>query len=252
MIGFLSRLENGVSTCASFLQKFSAERLTSQIFVPFTTNNPGIRDSIANVAQFVADLSKFHKLCFVEWLDRCFANNKLFKDALDRAWRQVINEQSVGKISFPRLLNVFLDAKIKGNSSSDSGDDVKEESPSPKKETKKEKEEAGTKKAQQPQETEQQLEEVMASCASFVAYVRDKDEFFEYFRKQLSKRLLSKTKQYNENSEKSFLSKLKAQVSLKCYSIHFGIIFNDFLFFCSFSFFLVWRRCNQKITRNVH
>ena len=41
--------------------------------------------------------------------------------------------------------------------------------------------------------------------------MQDKDEFFEYFRKALSKRLLSKTKQYNENSEKSFLSKLKSQ-----------------------------------------
>jgi len=43
------------------------------------------------------------------------------------------------------------------------------------------------------------------------SYLQDKDEFFEYFRKALCKRLLSKGKQYNENAEKSFLSKLKAQ-----------------------------------------
>jgi len=43
------------------------------------------------------------------------------------------------------------------------------------------------------------------------SYLQDKDEFFEYFRKALCKRLLAKGKQYNENAEKSFLSKLKAQ-----------------------------------------
>ena len=41
--------------------------------------------------------------------------------------------------------------------------------------------------------------------------MQDKDEFFEYFRKSLCKRLLSKGKTYNENAEKSFLSRLKAQ-----------------------------------------
>jgi len=43
------------------------------------------------------------------------------------------------------------------------------------------------------------------------SYLQDKDEFFEYFRKALCKRLLSKGKQYNENAEKSFLGKLKGQ-----------------------------------------
>jgi len=59
--------------------------------------------------------------------------------------------------------------------------------------------------------SEDEIDEVLGRVVALFSYLQDKDEFFEYFRKALCKRLLSKTKQYNENSEKSFLSKLKGQ-----------------------------------------
>ncbi len=57
------------------------------------------------------------------------------------------------------------------------------------------------------------LQEVLQRLVNLFSYLQDKDEFFEYFRKALCKRLLSKGKQYNENAEKSFLSKLKVSFS---------------------------------------
>jgi len=51
----------------------------------------------------------------------------------------------------------------------------------------------------------------LGRLVNLFSYLQDKDEFFEYFWKSLCKRLLAKGKQYNENSEKSFLGKLKGQ-----------------------------------------
>jgi len=58
--------------------------------------------------------------------------------------------------------------------------------------------------------TEEENDEVLQRIVNLFSYLQDKDEFFEYLRKSLCKRLLTKGKQYNENTEKSFLSKLKA------------------------------------------
>jgi hypothetical protein len=108
----------------------------------------------------------------------CFSNHNLFKTALDKAFKDVMNQDS-GKFNIPRLLNFYIDNIIKG----------------------KEKEKS----------TEEEIDETLQRLVNLFSYLTDKDEFFEYFRKSLCKRLLSKGKQYNENAEKSFLSKLKAQ-----------------------------------------
>ena len=87
--------------------------------------------------------------------------------------------QNSGKFNIPRLLNYYLDNIIKG----------------------KEKDIAN----------EEEIDEVLQRIVNLFSYLQDKDEFFEYLRKSLCKRLLAKGKQYNENTEKSFLSRLKAQ-----------------------------------------
>jgi hypothetical protein len=78
------------------------------------------------------------------------------------------------------------------------------------------------------------LDEVVSACAALVALIRDKDEFFDYFRKLFAKRLLAKGKQFSESSERLLLERLRGkcgpnQVSQKCL---FVVLF--FLSFLSF------------------
>jgi len=109
----------------------------------------------------------------------CFSGHNLFKTALDKAFRDVMNQDS-GTFNIPRLLNFYIDSIIKGK--------------------------------EKDMVSEDEIDDVLQRLVNLFSYLQDKDEFFEYFRKALCKRLLSKgKKQYNENSEKSFLSKLKAQ-----------------------------------------
>lgn len=87
--------------------------------------------------------------------------------------------QPAGKFNIPRLLNFYLDNIIKGK--------------------------------EKDLSTEEEIDNVLHSLVALFSYLQDKDEFFEYFRKALCKRLLSKGKGYNDNAEKSFLGKLKQE-----------------------------------------
>ncbi|PRP82656.1 hypothetical protein PROFUN_09767 [Planoprotostelium fungivorum] len=136
-----------------------------------------VKDSIPNAVLFVRNLMQFYDKYSV-LVSTCFSSNAHFKTALDKAFREIMNQEA-GIFNIPRLLNFFIDNVVKGK--------------------------------EKDYTTEEEIDDVLQKLVSLFTYLQDKDEFFEYYRKALCKRLLSKGKQYNENAEKSFLSKLKQQ-----------------------------------------
>jgi len=163
-------LPNTAGTFQAYLQEQGTKRVEEQ-------KKKQLKEALANAVQFVKNIMVFYEK-YYKLVQSCFSSHNLFKTALDKAFRDVMNQDS-GTFNIPRLLNFYIDNIIKG----------------------KEKDMA----------SEDEIDEVLQRLVNLFSYLQDKDEFFEYFRKALCKRLLSKGKQYNENAEKSFLSKLKAQ-----------------------------------------
>lgn len=170
----LQRVVDGLPNTANTFQAYLSES-GSKIVVE--QKKLQLKEALANAIAFVKNLITFYEK-YYNLVGICFSNHSLFKTALDKAFKDVMNQDS-GKFNIPRLLNFYIDNIIKG----------------------KEKEKS----------TEEEIDETLQRLVNLFSYLTDKDEFFEYFRKSLCKRLLSKGKQYNENAEKSFLSKLKAQ-----------------------------------------
>jgi Cullin family/Cullin protein neddylation domain len=170
----LERVENGLPSTADTMNAF-LQSVGEKIVKAQADRN--VKDALQNAVAFVKELMAFYDKYATLVKDQ-FGSHQLFKTSLDKAMKEVINLPA-GKFNIPRLLNFFLDSIIKG----------------------KEKDVA----------SEDEVEDVLSTCVALFTYLRDKDEFYEYYRKALSKRLLSKGKSYSENSEKSLLSKLKAQ-----------------------------------------
>jgi hypothetical protein len=170
----LSRVVDGLPNTSQTFQVYLIET-GSKIVVE--QNKRGLKEALANAVPFVKALMVFYEK-YSSLTASCFSSHSLFKTALDKAFGDIMNQNS-GKFNIPRLLNFYIDNIIKG----------KEKDVS----------------------TEDEIDDVLQRLVNLFSYLQDKDEFFEYFRKALCKRLLSKGKQYNENAEKSFLSKLKAQ-----------------------------------------
>jgi len=170
----LARVVDGLPNTAQTFQAYLVETGTK---IVVDQNKKGLKEALAAAIPFVKALMSFYEK-YSSLVGICFSSHSLFKTALDKAFRDVMNQNS-GKFNIPRLLNFYIDSIIKG----------KEKDVS----------------------TEDEMDEVLQRLVNLFSYLQDKDEFFEYFRKALCKRLLSKGKQYNENAEKSFLSKLKAQ-----------------------------------------
>jgi len=163
-------LPNSANTFQAYLQEEGSKKVEDQ-------KKKGLKDALANAVQFVKNITTFYDKYF-KLVQTCFSSHNLFKTALDKAFRDVMNQDS-GTFNIPRLLNFYIDNIIKGKEKDISSED--------------------------------EIDDVLQRLVNLFSYLQDKDEFFEYFRKALCKRLLSKGKQYNENAEKSFLSKLKAQ-----------------------------------------
>lgn len=170
----LSRVVEGLPNSANTFQVYLIET-GSKIVVEQQKRN--LKDALAQAVAFVKSLIVFYEKYYT-LVGICFSNHSLFKTALDKGFREIMNQDS-GKFNIPRLLNFYIDSIIKGK--------------------------------EKDKSTEDEIDEVLQRLVNLFSYLQDKDEFFEYFRKALCKRLLSKGKQYNENAEKSFLSKLKAQ-----------------------------------------
>jgi len=170
----LARVADGLPNTANTFQVYLTET-GSKIVVE--QKNKELKDALASAVPFVKQLMTFYEK-YAGLVTVCFGSHSLFKTALDKAFRDIMNQES-GKFNIPRLLNFYIDSIIKGK--------------------------------EKDMSTEDEIDEVLQRLVNLFSYLQDKDEFFEYFRKALCKRLLSKGKQYNENAEKSFLSKLKAQ-----------------------------------------
>jgi len=171
----LQRITDGLSHTANTFQAYLTE--TGSKIVIEQKKRP-LKEALANAIMFVKQLMNFYTKYSNLVQTVCFSGHPLFRTALDKAFKDILNQES-GKFNIPRLLNFYIDNMIKG----------------------KEKENS----------TEEEIDEILQKQVNLFTYLQDKDEFFEYFRKSLCKRLLSKGKQYNENAEKSFLSKIKAQ-----------------------------------------
>jgi len=174
LFNLLVRVTDGLPNSASTFQAFLVESGTK---IVQEQQKKGLKEALANAIPFVKQLMVFYQK-YAGLVASCFGNHTLFKTALDRAFRDIMNQNS-GKFNIPRLLNFYIDNIIKGKEKDVSSED--------------------------------EIDEVLQQLVNLFSYLQDKDEFFEYFRKALCKRLLSKGKQYNENAEKSYLSKLKAQ-----------------------------------------
>eukprot|EP01117_Protostelium_nocturnum_P018944 TRINITY_DN804_c0_g1_i1.p1 TRINITY_DN804_c0_g1~~TRINITY_DN804_c0_g1_i1.p1 ORF type:complete len:783 (-),score=238.21 TRINITY_DN804_c0_g1_i1:51-2399(-) len=170
----LSRVADGLPSSANTMQAYLTENGSK---IVQEQKERDLKDSLAFAVPFVKSLMLFYEK-YSGLVSSCFSNNPLFKTALDKAFRDILNQES-GKFNIPRLLNFFIDNVVKGK--------------------------------EKDYTTEDEIDDILQKLVNLFSYLQDKDEFFEYFRKALCKRLLSKGKQYNENAEKSFLSKLKAQ-----------------------------------------
>lgn len=170
----LRRVPEGLPNSAATFQVFLVDVGTN---IVAEQRSKDVKEALAAAVPFCKHLITFYEK-YEKLVSKNFQNDTLFKTALDKAFRDVMNQNS-GKFNIPRLLNYYLDNIIKG----------------------KEKDAA----------SEEETDEVLQRIVNLFSYLQDKDEFFEYLRKSLCKRLLAKGKQYNENNEKSFLSKLKAQ-----------------------------------------
>lgn len=173
-------LPNTANTFQAYLQEEGSKKVAEQRKKP-------LKDALANAVQFVKDIMAFYEK-YSKLVASCFSNHSLFKTALDKAFRDIMNQES-GTFNIPRLLNFYIDNIIKGKEKDISTEDEID--------------------VRVQDIITDSLKEVLQRLVNLFSYLQDKDEFFEYFRKALCKRLLSKGKQYNENAEKSFLSKLK-------------------------------------------
>jgi len=170
----LQRVVDGLPTTAAHFQQYLSQ---SGAKIVNEQSKKGLKEALAYAIPFVKSLMSFYEK-YSNLVGTCFSGHTLFKTALDKAFREIMNLSS-GKFNIPRLLNFYIDSIIRGKEKDIS--------------------------------TEDEIDDVLQRLVNLFSYLQDKDEFFEYFRKALCKRLLSKGKQYNENAEKSFLSKLKAQ-----------------------------------------
>lgn len=174
LYALLSRVPDGLPNSAATFQGFLVDSGTK---IVAEQKSKDVKEALAGAVSFCKTLMTFYEK-YEKLVTNNFTGDNLFKTALDKAFRDIMNQNS-GKFNIPRLLNYYLDNIIKG----------------------KEKDVA----------TEDEIDEVLQRIVNLFSYLQDKDEFFEYLRKSLCKRLLAKGKQYNENTEKSFLSKLKGQ-----------------------------------------
>jgi len=174
LYALLSRVPDGLPSSANTFQVFlidAGSKIISE------QRNKDVKEALNSAVAFCKTLMSFYEK-YEKLVSQNFNNDPLFKTALDKAFRDIMNQNS-GKFNIPRLLNYYLDNIIKGKEKDVSSED--------------------------------EIDDVLQRIVNLFSYLQDKDEFFEYLRKSLCKRLLAKGKQYNENTEKSFLSKLKAQ-----------------------------------------
>jgi len=125
-------------------------------------------------------------------VDKCFQKNTLFKEALDKGFVTVMNLPAGKFFSIPRLLYYYIDWLLKGKGKT----------------------------------SDDEIIEKLEDSVRLFSYFRDKDEFGEYAKRGLSKRLLAGGRGFNELAEKNLISLLKAQ-SGNAFTRHMQGMFTD-------------------------
>eukprot|EP01125_Pyxidicula_operculata_P006382 TRINITY_DN2218_c0_g1_i1.p1 TRINITY_DN2218_c0_g1~~TRINITY_DN2218_c0_g1_i1.p1 ORF type:complete len:752 (+),score=188.33 TRINITY_DN2218_c0_g1_i1:1778-4033(+) len=167
--GLLARITNGLVNSAETMKKFLKEVGTDIVnkHAKTLTNRNALKDSVA----LIQELLNLHEK-YTTTIKDCFSDHNQFRQAMDEAFTIFVNSK-VGAFNMSEILNNYVDGLLKGLE----------------------------------KQSEDQLEERMASTVRIFTYFDDKDIFYASFRKSLSRRLLSK--KYNEDAERSFIAKLK-------------------------------------------
>jgi hypothetical protein len=105
----LQRVADGLPNTANTFQAYLTE--TGSKIVVEQKKRP-LKEALANAIAFVKQLMTFYSK-YYSLVQTCFSNHSLFKTALDKAFKDIMNQES-GKFNIPRLLNFYIDNIIKG------------------------------------------------------------------------------------------------------------------------------------------
>ncbi|KAL6061586.1 hypothetical protein QOT17_012758 [Balamuthia mandrillaris] len=184
----LSRVADGLPASAKTFEEYISS--LGVVIVKEQQSKKTAQSAIQNATAFVASLlDLFTK--FNNQLESCFQKNSLFKEALDKAFVTIMNMNS-GKFTISRLLNFYLDNLLKGKMKI----------------------------------TDEEILEKIDKLVKLFSYFRDKDEFGEYARRGLCKRLLAPGSKFNESAEKYLITQLKATCG-NAYTRHLQGMFTD-------------------------
>ena len=117
---------------------------------------------------------------YTELIDTCFQTSSLFHDALKRGYEDFINLVLDGKVKVPELLADYYDRRLRRD-------------------------------LEFANLSLEQLDEAVGTVTTVFTYVRDKDVFQEFYRKQMAKRLLLR-KSTGEDAEMVIVLKLRKSV----------------------------------------
>ncbi|KAJ4705266.1 cullin 1 [Melia azedarach] len=135
------------------------------------------RNKTANMEEnFVGKIMELHDK-FMGYVSTCFGDHLVFQKALREAFEEVCNKVIAG-VPGAVILATFCENLVKKRESEKLSDEA--------------------------------VEEILDKVIQLLVYISDKDLFAEFYRKKLARRLLF-DKSYNQDYDKSLLSKLKQQ-----------------------------------------
>jgi hypothetical protein len=105
----LQRVIDGLPNTSNTFQAYLTESGTK---IVAEQSKKGLKDALAYAVPFVKSLMSFYEK-YSGLVVTCFSGHTFFKTALDKAFRDIMNQPS-GKFNIPRLLNFYIDNIIKG------------------------------------------------------------------------------------------------------------------------------------------
>lgn len=169
----LSRVSDGLTNSAKTFEQHVASQGVE--IVKEQASKKTAQAAMKSAISFIQRLIELYGKYSAQ-VEQCFLKNSLFKEALDKAFVTTMNMPS-GKFTTSRLLNFHLDYLLKGKAKT----------------------------------SEEDKNATLEDISRLFSYFRDKDEFAEYARRGLCKRLLARGSGFDESAEKAFISLLKAQ-----------------------------------------
>jgi len=185
------RIESGVASIKSILQKFVAEeglRVTAQCTEELS-NCPADETAIGHkLIQKLLDIYSLRSKMVME----CFASSELLMKALEKSFAMVMNKQGFGKSSMAETLARYVDRLMSTDKEKD----------------------------------DQILYCSLSAAMKLFAIINDKDLFVEAYRRHLSVRLLLGTRRVDEQFEAMLIENLKESGGA-VYAINLAGMFKD-------------------------